>query len=53
MSKFYPNVLLLKYIQDDENNCCFSSSEYALYVSGEFVAEQAISVRIKEFFVFH
>ena len=36
-----------KYVQDDENNFCFSGMTYALFDAREYFSDQAIVSRLK------
>ena len=45
---FHPHVPGIKYLQYDENKCCFSSLVSALFDPGEYVSEQNISLCLKE-----
>ena len=37
----------IKYIQDDEHNCCFSSLTSTLFEARSYVAEMAVMLQLK------
>ena len=49
MNYFHPYVSRYKYVQDDENICCFITLEYSLYDTREYVVELTIVLRLKSY----
>ena len=47
LTEFHPLLPLMKYIQDDENTCCFGCLAPVLYDSGYYFTKQAIVTRIQ------
>ena len=42
VNEFHPHEPMIKYLQDDENTCCFSIISYDLFDYGSYVSEQDI-----------
>ena len=38
VTEFHPNAFVMKYIQDDDNTCCFYILASGVFASGEYVA---------------
>ena len=50
MHDFHPHALEIEYIQDEENKCCLSIMDSALFAANENVTDNDVVSRLSSYF---